>query len=200
MSESERKGYYILDQYVSYFLTFTVVGWVDLFTRKEIKGIIIDSFKYCQENKGLVINAYVIMSNHIHLIARAKEDSGGISAIIRDFKKYTSKKIVKFVREGKKESRSDWIKMVFSYHAKYNKNNAKYQVWKQDNRPKLLLHPKFIYQKLNYIHFNPVEEEIVENPEDYLYSSARNYLSYEEVILEVEIIDFGVTEGYVALS
>ena len=150
MSITERKGYFISDQYASYFLTFTVVAWVDLFTRKEMKELIIDSFKFCKQNKGLVINAYVIMSNHIHLIAKARDDSDGLSAIIRDFKKHTSKQIMKFVLNSNKESRRDWMKMVFVYHAKYNKNNSKYQVWQQDNRPKILLYPKFISQNLAY--------------------------------------------------
>jgi putative transposase len=54
-----------------YFLTFQIVGWVDLFTRKIYKDIAIESFKYCQINKGLRLFAYVIMSNHIHLIAKS---------------------------------------------------------------------------------------------------------------------------------
>jgi len=199
MSESERKGYIISDQYASYFLTFTIVGWADLFTRKELKEIIIDSFKFCQDNKGLILNAYVIMSNHVHLVARAKGGSDGLSAIIRDFKKHTSKQLVKFILNDKKESRKDWIKMVFSYHAKYNKNNSKYQVWQQDNRPKILLQPKFTSQKIQYIHLNPVRNAIVKEAVDYLYSSARNYHNYSDTILEVEVIDFGVTEGYLPL-
>jgi REP element-mobilizing transposase RayT len=88
--KSEPKGYVITDQYATYFVTFTTVGWVDVFTRKELKEIIIESLKYCQKEKGLIIHAYVIMSNHLHLILRAKEGSAGLSAIIRDFKKYTS--------------------------------------------------------------------------------------------------------------
>jgi len=82
---SDRDGYIITGQYAIYFLTFTIVGWVDIFTRKECKDIIVDSLKYCNKNKGLSIHAYVIMSNHIHLIVSAREDSGGLSGIIRDF-------------------------------------------------------------------------------------------------------------------
>ena len=61
------------------------MGWVDIFTRKECKDIIVDSLKYCNSNKGLSIHAYVIMSNHIHLIVSAREGSWGLSGIIRDF-------------------------------------------------------------------------------------------------------------------
>ncbi|MBK7096998.1 MAG: transposase [Saprospiraceae bacterium] len=195
--QGDTKGYKIGDQYETYFLTFTVVGWVDVFTRQECRDIIIDSFKYCQKNKGLIINAYVVMSSHIHLICRAVDGSEGLSGIIRDFKKFTSKKLLEFILNDTKESRKEWMKVVFQYHAKYNSNNTKYQVWQQKNQPKVLLNPKFISQKLTYIHNNPVVENIVEKQEDYLYSSARNYLEIDNYILEVELIDFGSTEGYI---
>ena len=137
------------------------------------------------------------MSSHIHLICRAEEGSEGLSSIIRDFKKFTSSKLLEFILNDTKESRKEWMKIVFQYHAKYNSNNTKYQVWQQKNQPKVLLNPKFISQKLTYIHNNPVVENIVEKQEDYLYSSARNYLEIDNYILEVELIDFGSTEGYI---
>ena len=199
MSRSEPKGYKIIDQYTTYFLTFTVVGWVDLFTRKECKDIIIQSLKYYQKNKGLILNAYVIMHSHIHLIASADENSKGLSAIIRDFKSDTFREMKKFILNNKNESRKEWLEVVFSYHVKYNTNNTKWQIWKQDNRPKILLHPRFTMQKIQYIHNNSVVDLIVEKPEDYLYSSARNYMRYKDVILKVEVIDFGVQEGYVLI-
>ena len=139
------------------------------------------------------------MSSHIHIIASAKEDSDGISAIIRDFKKFTSKRLIDFVLNDNKESRRDWLKVVFEYHAKHYKRNTNYQTWKQNNHPKILLHPNFINQKINYIHNNPVVSQIVEKPEDYLYSSARNYLDFENPIVDVDCIDFGSIEGCVPL-
>lgn len=193
----QTKGYKIEDQYGMYFVTFTVVGWVDLFTRKECVDILLRSLKYCQEHKGLEISAYVIMSSHLHLIINAKESSDGLSAIIRDFKKYTAKALIDWILNDARESRSDWLKVVFKYHAKLNSNNKNYQVWRQDNQPKSLLHPKFISQKLNYIHMNPVEAGIVLQAEDYIYSSARSYRDGESDVLQVKCIDFGVEEGYV---
>ena len=87
-------GYKITDQYAIYFLTFTLVGWVDLFTRKQCSQILIDSFKFCKEKKGLILYAFVIMGSHVHLLASAEEGSSGLSAIIRDFKSHTSRKII----------------------------------------------------------------------------------------------------------
>ena len=109
-------GYKILEKEGVYFLTFQIVGWVDIFTRKIYKDIVIDSLIYCQQNKGLIIYAYVIMSNHIHIIAQSGK--GDLSGTIRDFKSFTSKRFMEAI-DDKKESRSDWMKMVFEYHGKY---------------------------------------------------------------------------------
>lgn len=195
MSDS---GYKIRDQFAIHFLTFTVVGWVDVFTRKETKQIIVNSLKYCIEHKGLVIYGYVIMTNHIHLIVRCKDNGMGLSAIIRDFKKHTSKQIVKWVNTSSKESRREWMHMVFKYHAKLNSNNSEFQVWQQNSRPKEVVLPRFARQKLNYIHYNAVREGYVDLPEDYAYSSYRAYFCEDrEVLIEVEILNFGSEEGFI---
>ena len=188
----------IEDQYAMYFITCTVVGWVDLFTREQCRKIIVDSLRFCQNNKGLTINAYVIMSNHLHLVVRANQESKGLSAIIRDFKRHTAKKLHLWFETSisNRESRG-WVEMVFKYHALYNKRNKNYQVWVQDNHPIILYSPKIIFQKINYIHQNPVQAGIVARPEHYLYSSASHYLGTSRSMLDVEIIDFGSIEGYV---
>lgn len=91
-------GYKIAEKDGLYYLTFQIVGWVDLFTRKIYRDIAIDSFKYCQQNKGLSLFAYVIMSNHIHFLAQS--ESNDLSGTIRDFKNYTSKKILEVINDG----------------------------------------------------------------------------------------------------
>ncbi|HZV70133.1 MAG TPA: transposase [Saprospiraceae bacterium] len=190
-------GYHISDQHATYFMTFTVVGWVDLFTRKECKDIIINSLKYCQENKGLIIYAFALMESHLHLLASSLESSTGLSAIVRDFKKFTSRELMKWIIDNPQESRRDWLRVVFEYHAKFNQNNKHFQVWQQHNMPKVCVQPKFTLQKLNYIHNNPVVAGIVDNPVDYKYSSARNYADRTDFVLDVNVLDFGVQVGYV---
>src|SRR6185312_6251433 len=88
-----RKGYIIHDQQSTCYLTFTVVGWIDIFSRQSYRDIFIESLKYCQQNKGLHLHAYVIMTNHVHLIVSVDEGFT-VSDFIRDCKKYTSKKIL----------------------------------------------------------------------------------------------------------
>ena len=98
--------YKIQDNDKAYFITMTIVGWVDVFTRKEQKLLIINSLKYCQENKGLVIFAYCLMPSHLQI---CKADEGyNLSDILRDFKTYTSKQIINQVIE-EPESRREWI-------------------------------------------------------------------------------------------
>ena len=190
-------GYKITDQFATYFLTFTLVGWVDLFTRRQCCQILIDSFNYCKENKGLILYAYVIMGSHVHLIASAREGSSGLSAIVRDFKSHTSRKIIEWITNNNKESRRKWLEMVFKYHGKYNSNNQVYQVWKQHSKPMQCVTPQFTLQKLNYIHNNPVKAGLVDNPEDYRYSSARSYAGRKDGIVDVELLDFGPLVGYI---
>jgi Transposase and inactivated derivatives len=171
-------GYKISEGDDVYFLTFQIVGWVDIFTRRDYRDIVIESLRYCTEHKGLNIFAYVIMSNHIHLLAQA--DNNNLSDIIRDFKNYTSRKFLEIVNE-EKESRRDWMKMVFEYHGKF-KNKQNNQVWTHENHAEHIFSQKFIEQKLEYIHNNPVRAGIVTNPEDYLYSSARNYAGIDSLL------------------
>ena len=85
-----------------YFVSFAVVEWVDVFTRNEYKDIIVESLDFCQKNKGLEIFAWCVMSNHVHLIIRAKEGYI-LQDIMRDFKKFTSKKIINAIKENPQE-------------------------------------------------------------------------------------------------
>ena len=165
-------GYKIVDQGALYYVTFQIVNWVDLFTRQVYRDIVIDSLKFCQVNKGLEVYAFVVMSNHIHILLRSGNDK--LSDTIRDFKSHTAKQILLAI-ETEQESRRDWMLNLFEFAAKQHKRNEKYQVWTHENHAELIYSDNFIFQKINYIHENPVRAGIVENPEDYLYSSARDF-------------------------
>ena len=92
-----------------YFITSTVVDWMDVFTRPVYKQIIVESLRYCQAQKGLDIYAWVLMTNHLHLLAGVSKPDTSISDILRDFKKFTSKSIVKAIQENDRESRLEWL-------------------------------------------------------------------------------------------
>jgi REP element-mobilizing transposase RayT len=166
-------GYKIRNQAAIHFITFATVEWVDVFTRKQYRDIVLDSIRFCQAEKGLLLHCWCIMSNHLHLIVSAKNEN--LSDVLRDFKKFTSKQIIAAIEANKQESRRDWMLRLFNEEGVKNSRNTNYQFWRQDNQPQELYSPAFIVQKINYIHNNPVEAGIVEKPEHFLYSSAKDY-------------------------
>ncbi|GGE31212.1 REP-associated tyrosine transposase [Psychroflexus planctonicus] len=167
----------------AYFITMTTVGWIDVFTRLNQKYIIINSLQYCQQNKGLEIYAYCLMSNHLHLFCRAT-NGNILSDVIRDFKKFTSKEIIQNII-NEPESRRDWMLESFKKACKHLKRNQQYKVWQNGYHAEHIFSNSFIKQKVNYIHNNPVKDKIVTSPEDYYFSSARNYAGLEN---ELDVI------------
>jgi REP element-mobilizing transposase RayT len=178
--------YKIRDKDKPYFVTITTVGWIDIFTRPNHKKLIADSLQYCIKNKGLVVFAYCLMPSHLHLICRA-EGEGTLSDILRDFKTFTSKHILEQIIE-ETESRREWMLEYFSKACAHLKKDQKYKVWQDGNQAKEIFSMSFLYEKLEYIHNNPVNDLIVEKPEDYLYSSARNYAGLDS-FLDVFVLD-----------
>ncbi|WP_420581312.1 REP-associated tyrosine transposase [Reichenbachiella sp.] len=155
-----------------YFITITVVDWVDVLTRPVYKEIIIESLKYCQSNKGLNVHAYVIMSNHWHAIVSSNDTKLG--EIMRDLKKFTSKRLLETIGQIN-ESRREWMLKKFEYAAKRVRKGVNYKVWQDGYHPVHLSTNEMIDQRLNYIHLNPVEEGYVYEPKHYVYSSAKDY-------------------------
>ncbi len=166
--------YKIRDQDKLYFVTFSVVKWIDVFTRSVYKDILIQSLKFCQNNKGLDIYAWCIMSNHTHLIV-GKCGENKIEEIIRDFKKYTSVAIIKAIESNILESRKDWLLWMFRKLVERSRKHQRHCFWKNEYHPIELSDSGIMQQKLDYIHMNPVEEGWVREPEDYVYSSAVDY-------------------------
>ena len=170
----------------AYFVTITTIGWIDVFTRRSQKINIIKSLKYCQVNKGLEIYGYCIMSNHVHILCKAT-NGFILSDVMRDFKRFTSKKIIEIIQE-EPESRREWMLDYFKKASEHLKKDQKYKVWQNGYHAEHIYSNKFILQKLNYIHNNPLVDKIVTAPEDYYFSSARNYASLEND-LDVILLD-----------
>ena len=164
-----------------YFTTTTVVDWLDVFTRPRYKHIIVESLEYCQANKGLNIYAWVLMTNHLHMIVDTS-GTASIGDVLRDFKKFTSKGIVKAIQENEQESRQEWLLNRFRFRAANEKKITNFKFWQDDNYVENIISYDFYRQKLNYIHEHPVRQEIVARAEDYLYSSARNYAGMDGLL------------------
>lgn len=153
-----------------YFVTMTVQGWIDLFTRYDYIEIVLDSLRYCHQNKGLIIHEYVIMSNHIHLIIQ--HDEALLPGVIRDLKRHMAKQIIRTLETNTSESRREWILRMFVYYAKYLNQNTKYAIWRKTNRPIELSDPEKYGRCRDYIHQNPVKAQLVSEPHYWLHSSA----------------------------
>ena len=163
-----------------HFLTCTVIEWIDIFTKPEYFQIIIDSLRYCRVNKGLQLYEYVVMTNHLHLIAQAN-DGCKLSQIISDFKKYTTLEILKALKADNQK----YILTLLSnsYSKKYGYEN---QIWQRENYPELIVSEVFLLTKANYIHGNPVKKGYVSKPEDWCYSSARNRVLNDNGIIDID--------------
>lgn len=166
-----------------YYLTLTVVDWVDVFTRPAYRHIIVDALKYCQQHKGLELYAWCLMSNHLHLIGAAKENHH-LSNILRDFKKHTSRTISEAILKHENESRRKWMLHRFAFTGAVDPKITNFKFWQDGNEAKEITSNFFLQQKLDYIHQNPVRSEIVAEPEHYIYSSAANYAG-EKGLLDI---------------
>ncbi|WP_373396496.1 transposase [Algoriphagus halophilus] len=170
----------IRDQGAVHFLTFTVHQWIDVFSRKDYSDLILESLNFCQKEKGLEIFSWVIMSNHLHLIARAKNEN--LSDIIRDFKKFTSKKIFRTIQDNPRESRKSWLLLALSYQGNI-------WFWEDGYHGEEIFTVRFFSVKVNYIHQNPVRAGIVEKEEEYLNSSAGDFYGIRKG--PIQLTDFG---------
>ena len=156
----------------TYFFTITVVGWIDVFTRRDYVDELVAAIKHCQQNKGLEVFAYCLMPSHLHMVARRKQ--GLLSDLLRDLKSYSAMRILKLVEELPNESRRDWLLHMFKYHAKYQPQNKEYMFWQKTSHPIELWTTAVFDQKVQYIHMNPVVAGYVSEPEHYLLSSAHS--------------------------
>ena len=187
-------GYQIDKQDAAYFLTMTTVEWVDIFIQNEYKYFLCDSLNYCVNEKGLEVFAYVIMSTHLHMIARAK--NANLSDVVRDFKKYTSGKLISKIKmeieiknlPDKDQKRNEMMMDIFEHGGKKQKKKSIRQLWQYNNHPEEVYSPKFTLTKIKYIHNNPVEAGLVNRPEQYCFSSAVDYAGKKGPV-EVSIIN-----------
>ena len=181
------RGYIIRNQYAIHFITFSVIQWIDIFTRKVYADIVIDSLKYCKANKGLKIYAWCIMSNHLHLIVSTDENYM-VSDVIRDFKKFTSVSILAELKNSTTESRKNWMLWIFKKAGEGNNRNKDYQFWQQDNHPIECNTNEILETRLIYLHQNPVRAGLVRYEQYYVYSSGIDYYADGKGLIEIDFV------------
>jgi putative transposase len=150
-----------------YFVSFATVNWIDVFTRQVYFDILTESVNYCREAKGMEVYAYCFMPSHVHFIFRSSNNQP--TELLRDFKKYTSKKIIEAIENNPQESKRELLLWLFERAGKKQGNVTKYQFWQHHN--------------------NPVESGFVTSPVDWKYSSARNFQD-DHTILKIDETGF----------
>ncbi len=181
---SEKYKFY--DSARLYFISFSVINWIDVFIRNEYKYELLDSWRFCVKNKGLEIYGWCIMPSHVHMIVSSVKDP--LSAIIRDMKSYTSRRVRNIIETNQAESRRVWMLEMMKKAGFANKNNIDFQFWQQSNHPVELNTNLMMDQRLNYIHNNPVVAGFVDVPEDWLFSSARDYCG-KKGLIDIKFIE-----------
>jgi putative transposase len=175
-----RSRYKICELNSPHFITCTIVAWLPVFTRQTYLDVVTASLTFCRQQKGLLLHAYVILDNHLHLIV----SSDFLNQLVRDLKRHTAREIVKAAQREAK----NWLLKQFEFYKPEYKSDSRHQVWQEGVHPQAILNEAMLRQKLEYIHYNPVKLGLVDRPEDWRYSSARNYLG-REGILEIDLIE-----------
>ena len=171
-----RSIYRIHQDHYPYFLTSSIIiiEGIPLFKDPIIVDHVLKGLNFLQTDREFELNAYVIMENHIHLIAKAE----GLSKHIKNFKAFTAHQIIQYLNENRKFKTLHLLRRAKLKH----KIESKYQVWQKGFHPMQLFNYKIMAQKLDYIHFNPVKRGYVDDPVHWRYSSARNYRGQEGLI------------------
>jgi len=172
-----RSRYKIYEQQAPHFLTCTVNNWIPIFTRPATVQVILDALAYRQEQRDLKVYAYVILENHLHLIAQ----STALQAEISSFKSWTAKRLLEVLETQGAER----ILKQLAFYKKAHKTDRDYQVWEEGSHPQQIQNDEMMRQKIEYIHNNPVKRGYVDNPMHWRNSSARNY-SGEDGVLKID--------------
>jgi REP element-mobilizing transposase RayT len=161
-----------------HFITCTIVGWSPIFSDKKYSNIVIESLDFLQKSQRMTIFGYVIMKDHVHLIASSKN----LSKEVSHFKSFTAHNIIKLLKYDENFQTLNELK----YLKKKYRKDRQFQVWQEGSHPQAILNVEIFLQKLNYIHSNPVKKGYVDDSLDWWYSSARNYVDKKSA-LEVTI-------------
>jgi len=163
-----------------YFITTTVMNFDAIFKLGyKYNMIIINSLKHLINEHKAKLFSYVIMPSHVHVILFLPKGESIID-FMRDFKKFTSVEITKLT----KLENQHYLLQRFKDNALFAKNQ-RYKIWMDRYDAFIIKTEKMLRIKVNYIHNNPFKASLVERPEDYIFSSARNYILDDHSIIDV---------------
>ena len=157
-----------------YYVTSVIQNRLPIFVRPAYIIPLIDSLNYYRYEHSFKLLGYVVMPDHMYLLIWPYGESS-VSDAMRDFKRFTSGRIT---RQARVEGKADWLAAFEA--AGDQTGRAEYKVWQDSFWEQAIFTEKFLRQKLNYIHRNPVRAGLVEDPAEYAYSSYRNYVFNDE--------------------
>jgi putative transposase len=159
------------DDPTPYFMTATIVNWLPLFSDPHVAAILIKALSHLISSNRIKLYAYVIMENHVHLIAA----SDALSKEMGNFKSFTTRQIINYYQEHSNQFLLDQL----SFYKTAHKTDRPFQFWQEGSHPQRIEDEAMLLQKVQYIHNNPVKRGYVDLPEHWRYSSARNYAGME---------------------
>jgi putative transposase len=180
-----RRLRHLLKEETTFFITSTIIDFHPVFKHDSDYQILIDNLNFYRHKFDMKLFGYVLMPNHYHFLVQLDNHQGQLSKFQQDFKKFTAKKILEKLYE---ESRFQELK-IFEDAAR-NLPKQKHKVWMDRFDDEVIKSEKWFFQKLNYIHNNPLKAGLVEQPEDWSYSSARNYINGDHSIIKINIFEF----------
>jgi len=160
-----------------YFITCSTNNWIPAFSNPHIANIIFDSLRFLQTQNRITLHAYVLMENHLHLIASSYD----LSKAIGNFKSYTARQSIDWYQAHNRK----WMLEQIHCKGKLHKSDQSYEFWQEGYHPKLVQTDEVLKNKPEYIHNNPIERGYIEDPAHWRYSSYRNYMNMEAP-LEIE--------------
>lgn len=169
-----RTSYKVYDNHYPYFITNNIVDWLPVFSVPGIVAIVLDSLLFLQNERKVKLFSYVIMENHIHLITQSNE----LEKNMRAFKSFTARQIIDYL---KSDGHFFYLKKLKDLKLPHH-TDSEFQLWHEGYHPKQIVTDDMMIQKIEYIHNNPVRRGYVDRPEDWRYSSARNYLGKQGLI------------------
>ena len=164
-----------------YFVTYSIVDWLPVFVSGAACDIVANSLNFCHDQKGLRINAFVIMPTHFHAIIFDKDfDSKRLDATLTDFRKFTGRSLSDFCAQRMPRSFTDTLQAAAG-------TDRERRFWQPSRHPEAIETEAFWEQKFNYLHENPCRKGLVVRAADWRYSSAAYYLSDGRVQSDVKI-------------
>jgi len=155
-----------------YFVTLTVVGGIDVFTRHEYCDLLVDTLNYCIDNKRLRVYEYAILPSQLYMIADVEQGKGNLPKVLRDLKSYSAKLLLRAISEHPEESRKEWLMRLFQFFANRYQHDAEHHFWQFGNQPvdieKVVKKDKPIPSAIDKL----LQAKWVDDPRHYIYCSA----------------------------